>query len=188
VAIGPEAGGNSWYHGKAEEQVLESVEQARKYLNIDTRRLYLVGRSMGGAGALTIAMHHPDRVAGVVSLAGVSDYPAICKTNSYMLGNDAGSVRTRFGGTPDEKPEVYRQMSAVNYAEVLKTIPVFLIHGATDGVVPVYHSRALAEKLQKAGGKVVFKEVPNEGHNMEMIEWFTADYFKFLEGNPPARK
>ena len=41
-------------------------------------------------------------------------------------------------------------------------------------------SQALV-KLLEPGGKLKSKLVPNEKHNMEMIEWFAADYFKFLD-------
>jgi len=188
VAIAPEANGNSWYAGKAEAQVLETVDQIQKYVNVDANRLYLVGRSMGGAGALSIAVHHPDRVAGVVALAGVSDYVEYCNGNKdLLLGEKPGSVRLAFEGLPGDKPEVYRSMSAIHFADTLKKMPVYLIHGEADDIVPVKQSQALI-KLLEPGGKLKYKLVPGEKHNMEMIEWFAADYFKFLDDNPPAKK
>ena len=182
VAVGPEGGGNNWYYGKAEEQVLETVDHLKKYVNIDTNRLILVGRSMGGAGALTIAMHHPDRVVGVVSLAGVSDYVEFALGNKELLLADIpGSVKTSFGGLPDQQKDTYRSMGAVHHVDVLKKMPVYLIHGAEDTVVPASHSRKLAEQLKKAGGNVAYVEAPKQDHNMEMIEWYAPQYFKFLE-------
>jgi len=181
IAVEPEGDGNSWYVGKAEEQVLETVQQLKAFLNVDDTRLYLIGRSMGGAGALTIAMHHPDKVAGVVSLAGISDYAALVKSSPYLLNNEPGSVRSEFGGTPEDKPAAYHEMSAVNHVDVLKKMPVYLIHGGADDIVPVTQSQTLAKLLQDGGGQISYKEVPGEKHNMEMIERFAADYFKFLD-------
>jgi len=185
IAVGPEAGGNDWYYGNAENQVLETIEELRTYLNIDDSRIYLVGRSMGGAGALTIAMRHPGKFAAVVALAGVSDYFKLAKKVPGLFKDEPGSVTRAFGGTPEEIPGVYTQMSAVNYINILKDIPVFLIHGKKDKVISVKHSRTLAKMLKKAGGRVVYKERKKKGHDMEMIEWFADEYFEFIENNQP---
>ena len=184
VMIGPEAGGNSWYSPQAEEQVLETVEHVKKYVNIDDNRLVLIGRSMGGAGALTIAMHHPDRVMGVVALAPVTDYVEFSNSNpGLLLADQPGSVKTAFGGLPDDIPKVYKDMSAIHAADAFSKFPVYIIHGADDPVVPVTHSQKLVPLIKKAGGQVIYKEVPKEGHNMEMIEYFTGEYFPFIEKN-----
>jgi len=192
IAIGPEAGGNSWYYGKAEEQVLETVDEVAKYLSIDKQRLVLIGRSMGGGGALTIAMHHPDRVIGTVALAPITDYLEFSLGNKeLLLAANPGSVRTAFGGLPEEVPKAYKAMNALEGVDALAKMPVYLIHGADDPIVNVTHSRKLVPLLEKAGGKVKYVEVPKEQHNMEMIEWYAPDYFTFLEANakkPAARE
>lgn len=189
IAVGPEAGGNTWYYGKSEQQVLETIDEIRRYVNVDPNRLILVGRSMGGAGALTIAAHYPERVAGVVALAGVSDYVEYVNGNpGLLLGDSAGSVKTAFGGTPDSNPKAYRHMSAIYAADKLRGVPVYLIHGDKDQINPPSHSRKLVPLLKKAGVPVVYKEVKDQEHNMEMIEWFAPEYFRFLEANSEKLK
>lgn len=184
IAVGPEAGGNTWYYGSSEQQVLETVDHLTKYLNIDANRLVLIGRSMGGAGALTVAMHHPDRVMGVVALAPVSDYVEFSQGNpGLLLSGQPGSVSGSFGGLPTDIPDAYRKMSAIHGVDVLKKLPIYIIHGGKDTIVPVSHSQKLVPLLKKAGGTVQYKEMPKEEHNMEMIEWFADEYFKFIDAH-----
>ena len=184
VAIGPEAFGNSWYNDKGEQQVLESVDEVAKSVSIDTSRLVLIGRSMGGAGALTIAMHHPDRVVATVALAPITDYVEYSNGNpGLLLADGPSSVKTAFGGMPDDKAEVYRSMSAIHNIDKLSKVPVYLIHGDKDGVVNVEHSRRIVPLLKKAGGKVMYKEVKDQDHVMEMIEWYVPEYFEFIDKN-----
>jgi predicted peptidase len=47
----------------------------------------------------------------------------------------------------------------------LKDIPVWLVHGDADTVVPVERSRSVVENLTKVGGKPVYVEFPGVGHN-----------------------
>jgi dipeptidyl aminopeptidase/acylaminoacyl peptidase len=182
IAVCPEAGGNSWYYGPAEQQVLETVDEVKKHLNVDPNRLLLIGRSMGGAGALTIGMHNPKRVMGIVALAPVTDY------TEYAKGGADPSVAQSFKAKLAEKPDVYASMSAMQFIDTLKKIPVYLIHGEADPIIPFSNSQKLSEALKKAEGNVKFVNVPNEKHNMEMIEYYAADYFKFCEEKPSTVK
>ncbi len=60
-----------WGGTRSERSItLSAVAQLRRRMWIDERRIYLAGVSMGAHGAWDIAMHHPDRFAGVFSLLG----------------------------------------------------------------------------------------------------------------------
>jgi phospholipase/carboxylesterase len=54
----------------AEQRVFDSLEVAARKYHIDPRRIFLSGFDVGGTMALRLAMSHPDRFAGVISLCG----------------------------------------------------------------------------------------------------------------------
>lgn len=53
-----------------EQRVFESIAVARRQANISPRRIFLAGFGTGGTAALRVAMNHPHRFAGVLSLCG----------------------------------------------------------------------------------------------------------------------
>lgn len=58
----------------AEQRVFDSIELAAHKYHIEPRRIFLGGFDVGGTMALRLAMSHPDRFAGVLSLCGA--FPA----------------------------------------------------------------------------------------------------------------
>ena len=55
---------------QAEQRVFDSLDVAARTYNISSRRIFLVGFDSGGTMALRLAMSHPSRFAGVISLCG----------------------------------------------------------------------------------------------------------------------
>lgn len=64
----PYARQNSGYRGIAESEVLQVYRMVKDAYPVDPDRIYLMGHSMGGGGALNIALHHPDLFAGVIAI------------------------------------------------------------------------------------------------------------------------
>jgi phospholipase/carboxylesterase len=54
----------------AEQRVFDCIELAAQKLNISRKRIFVAGFDCGGTMALRLAMSHPDRFAGVISLCG----------------------------------------------------------------------------------------------------------------------
>ena len=54
----------------AEQRVFESIDQISRKYNVHPRRVFLAGFDHGGTMAMRIAMSHPSRFAGVLSLCG----------------------------------------------------------------------------------------------------------------------
>ncbi len=64
-----------WSHAEqdlqqAEQRIFDSVEIAFRRFNIHARRVFLAGFDTGGTMALRVAMNHPYKFAGVLSLGG----------------------------------------------------------------------------------------------------------------------
>ncbi len=75
VSDQPEKEGFGWQQAddhiaQAEQRVFEAVEMAGRKLHIAPRRVFLVGFDCGGTMAFRLAMNHPERFAGVVSIDG----------------------------------------------------------------------------------------------------------------------
>lgn len=134
----------------------------------------LVGHSAGGHLALWAAGRHrlpqssrwhrrsPLPVAGVVSLAGVSD---LVRADELRLGADA--TRALLGGDSRAEPQRY---ATANPAALLPLgAPTILVHGTDDDVVPVELSRAYARRATAAGDEVELVELEGIGH-FELID------------------
>lgn len=68
-------GGYRWeqsrdHIGAAEQRVFDCVEIAREKFNIHPGRVFLAGLGCGGTMAFRVALHHPRRFAGALSLGG----------------------------------------------------------------------------------------------------------------------
>lgn len=55
---------------RAEHRIFEAVEQAQRRYHVAPRRIFLAGSGIGGTVALRLALMHPARFAGVLSLGG----------------------------------------------------------------------------------------------------------------------
>jgi predicted peptidase len=65
-------------------------------------------------------------------------------------------------------------------AEKIKNIPVWVFHGAKDGAVKVERSRRMVEALKKAGGKPIYTEYPEVGHDSWNPAYKDAKMFAWL--------
>jgi predicted esterase len=70
-AGGPNPGANDPpnVHELSEKDVLNVLELVRKEFNVDDRRTYLMGHSMGGAGTFHLAVKYPGNWAATASIA-----------------------------------------------------------------------------------------------------------------------
>ena len=64
-----------WSHDErdlqqAEQRIFDSIEMAFRRFHIDSRRVFLAGFDTGGTMAFRVAMNHPYKFAGVLSLGG----------------------------------------------------------------------------------------------------------------------
>ncbi|MDP3915442.1 MAG: dienelactone hydrolase family protein [Bacteroidota bacterium] len=59
---------NSGYRGIAESELLQILSEVKLDYSIDPDRIYIIGHSMGGAGTLNFALHHPDMFAACTAI------------------------------------------------------------------------------------------------------------------------
>ena len=131
------------------------------------RRLTLVGHSAGGQLALWAASRaslpaasrwHTTRlqVTGVVALAPAADLGAMA-----AQGIGDGAVEEFLGGGPTEVPDAY---AVADPARLVPGVPVELLHGADDDVIPPALSEEYAARAAAAGADCRLDLVPGVGH------------------------
>ena len=125
-------------------------------------RTCLLGRSRGGLWSSSWAISHPERVSG---LAGI--YPVFDLTTYPGLKKAAAA----YGLTESELSNSLHQHNPIAKIDKLAKagIPVFIIHGKADKVVPLKENSAeLVNRYKELGqGKLVdLVVVEGQGHNL----------------------
>jgi acetyl esterase/lipase len=132
------------------------------------RRITLVGHSSGGHLALWAASRQSlpsgspwytadGLVTGAVVMAPAADLTAMAAGSV-----SDGAVTEFLGGSPDEVPEVY---NAADPARLRPGVPLRLLHGSDDDVIPVAMSQAYADGLTARGADHRLSVVEGMGHD-----------------------
>ena len=129
------------------------------------RRVFLLGGSMGGTACLTFAALHPELVDGVASFNGTA--------NLVEYTNFPDAIAASFGGGKTAVPDEYKKRSAEFWPERF-TMPVAIMVGGKDAVVPPHSAVRLAGALKKRGRDVLLIQRAEVGH------WTNYDDVKAL--------
>jgi dipeptidyl aminopeptidase/acylaminoacyl peptidase len=130
---------------------------------VDAKRAAMVGASYGGYAAMRAAQRDGALYRCAVAFAGISDLPALMRYDSQFLNSGGGDDWLRHQA-PDLK-----DVSPINFVEQFSA-PILLVHGKADQRVPVKQSRALAERLARAGKPVTYLEQPKGDHFLSRAE------------------
>jgi len=144
----------SWMGPAAEADMVQIIAELKREHGV--KRVFLCGGSMGGTGALTFAVKHPELLDGVASMNGTA--------NLWEYGNFLDAIAESYGGTKEAVPDEYRGRSAEFYPWRL-TMPVAICAGALDGLVPADSVVRLASALQELDRKVLLLYREEGGHS-----------------------
>jgi len=117
----------------SEKDVMNVLQMTREEFNVDPDRTYLLGHSMGGAGALFLGQKHPDEWAAVAALA-----PA-----AFMMEQNRAEI-----------------LAGMQKADV----PVLIVQGDADPVVPADNTRRWGATLKESGMKGQYVELAGADH------------------------
>jgi dipeptidyl aminopeptidase/acylaminoacyl peptidase len=186
-----EAGYGEWGR-KMQTDLSDGVRWLDAQGIIDPARVCIVGASYGGYAALAGATLDPDVYRCAVSIAGVSDLRNMVVWTSRQTGRrDHPAVRywNRFMGAEKLGDRSLDERSPARLAS-RATIPILLIHGRDDTVVPIEQSRMMANALRGAGKPYEFVELDGEDHWLSRADTRTrmlTETVRFLEVNNPAK-
>ncbi len=172
------SGYDDWYIEQTRRDITDVLSLLRNDFAIDSSHVHIMGRSMGGGGALKYAMFNPQVIASLVDIHGITNFTQFYTDdtqNSYRA-----SLRAAYGGTPSQVPQVYANESALGNEIRFRHTPVMIMHGTLDATVNVGQSRALNQSLSALGYTVKYIEVPGGDHSpsivygreMEIFNWF----------------
>jgi dipeptidyl aminopeptidase/acylaminoacyl peptidase len=156
---------------------------------VDPKRVCIVGASYGGYAALAGAAFDPGVYRCAASVAGPADLHRMVAWTKVHNGVAAQRYWTRFMGATDPKDKVLDEISPSDHADRI-SIPVLLVHGKDDTVVPLEQTRVMEKALRDAGKPVEVVVMPSEDHwlsrgetRLQMLKSVVA----FLEKNNPPQ-
>jgi dipeptidyl aminopeptidase/acylaminoacyl peptidase len=132
----------------------------------DPKRVAIGGGSHGGTMVNYAVTKYPDLWVAALSLFGVADRATYIQRSNR---NSAIRWETKFGGTLQEKPEVYRKANILPDVPKIKA-PLLVLWGEEDPQVPPYESFQLITALKKNNKTFVYFSYPHEGHGFSQPE------------------
>ena len=175
IVVMPDAE-NSWYVNSAtvdqdrfEDYVMKDLPRhIQQRYSVDTAKQGIAGLSMGGYGAIMLALKHPTRFRFVGSLSGALSYPrAMADTLRTPGRNLLPSLRRAFG---ERNVDFQNRHDAMLLAQeaARDSLPYFyFVIGTSDGFrdfLPAH--RALTDQLRASGAHYEYHETPG-GHSWQ---------------------
>jgi poly(3-hydroxybutyrate) depolymerase len=131
----------------SEQDVLNVLAMIREEFNVDPKRTYLLGHSMGGAGTLYLGAKHADNWAAIAAIA----------------------------------PAAFRLEPAATLDAVKDTLPILVVHGEADTLVPADNVRRWRDYLATNAKTQQYTEYAGADHGSiidlamdEIFAWFAA--------------
>ncbi|WP_020389243.1 alpha/beta fold hydrolase [Kribbella catacumbae] len=155
------------------EDVATAIDALKAQRRLDLGKVVAVGHSAGGhlavwaAGRQNLPSAAPGAapkviLKGAVSQAGILDLVGGVREN---LGGQA--VQSLMGADPAADRARYELASP--YERLPLKVPVALVHGDHDRIVPLGQSQRYRDAATRAGDNVTLTELPNAGH-FELID------------------
>ncbi|KAL5512362.1 hypothetical protein ACEPAG_3354 [Sanghuangporus baumii] len=134
---------------------------------INLARVMITGGSAGGYVVLqSLCSERSETYVAGTSSYGISDLFNLAKFTHKFESHYMDKL---LGGRPEEIPDVYKARSPVYHADQIN-VPLLLLQGADDQVVPKEQSEAIRDAIEARGGVVVYKLFEGEGHGWRKAE------------------
>ncbi len=146
---------------------VEDMVAARNWLVqqgiAEPSQIFITGWSWGGYLTLQALGTHPSLWAGGMAGIALSD---------LIMNDETSTIRTNIhslmGGTPQEKPEQYKDASPITYVEQVKA-PVLIIQGRNDTRCPSHPIEVYEARLKELG-KLIKVHWFDAGHGTGDVE------------------
>jgi len=129
--------------------------------SLDASRVAVFGASYGGYMALAAAVHYSDRLSAAVDRVGISNFVTFLENTQ---GYRRDLRRLEYGDERDpEMRKFLERISPLNNVDKIH-IPLFVVQGDNDPIVPASESEQLVRALRERGQTVWYLNALNEGH------------------------
>jgi dipeptidyl aminopeptidase/acylaminoacyl peptidase len=172
-------------NGRLREDSVRDMGSALDWIatqpGLDAKRVVVMGGSYGGYMALAASVRLADRIAGAVSVVGISNFVSFLEnTESYRRD----LRRAEYGDERDPAMrEFLHSISPLNLADRI-TKPLLVVQGKNDPRVPWTESEQIVRSLQARGTPVWYLLADNEGHGFvrrENADFYFATVVSFLQ-------
>jgi dipeptidyl aminopeptidase/acylaminoacyl peptidase len=159
------AAGYGEFGRKMQTDLSDGVRYLVKEGIADPKRVCIVGASYGGYAALAGATLDTGVYRCAVSVSGISDVRRMLYREGGDRMVDGIAVRywDRFMGVKGPRDPVVDTISPIKHIDAV-SIPVLLIHGKDDTVVPYEQSSVIYDALHHAGKPVEMVTLAHEDH------------------------
>jgi dipeptidyl aminopeptidase/acylaminoacyl peptidase len=158
-----EAGYRQW-GGLMQDDVTDGVRAMIERGIADPQRTCIVGASYGGYAALAGAAFTPNLFKCAVSINGVTDLPALMREEVPLydgtISTSLSVWKARIGAPNDSNLAAKSPINAVKSIH----IPILVVYGTGDAVVPTEQSQRMVHALQEAGKNVTVVALSGEDH------------------------
>ncbi len=149
---------------------LQDIVYARKYsIDIglsDPDRIAIAGASYGGFMTYLATVKTPELWRAAAAIVGIVDWLEMYELSDAVFRS---FIERLMAGKPEEKIELYKDRSATNFVEKLKT-PLLIWHRANDSRVPLKPVLKYAMKLLDLNKNFELHVVSEEGHGPQKVE------------------
>lgn len=175
IVVMPDAE-NSWYvnsstvaQDRFEDYIMKDLPGSiQQQYSVDTTKQAIAGLSMGGYGAIMLALKHPARFRFAGSLSGALSYPRAMGDTLRTPGrNLLPSLRRAFGERDVDFQKRHDVMLLAQEAARDSLPYLYFVIGTSDGFrdfLPAH--RALTDQLRASGAHYEYHETPG-GHNWQ---------------------
>jgi len=127
-----------------------------------SKKPVLLGQSRGGLMMFCWAFRNPGKlkaIAGIYPVCNLADWPMRAMKQAtlddYEMSEDAFLKQLGAFNPPNNLTALAKNQ-----------VPIFIVHGDSDKIVPYDHNgKLIKEAYEKAGGEIEVKVVPDQGHN-----------------------
>ena len=162
-------------NGKLREDSVKDIgallDWIKEQPDLDAGKVMISGGSYGGYMTLASAVHFSDRIAGALSVVGISNFVTFLeRTESYRRD----LRRAEYGDERD--PEMRAFLESISPLAGVDRIgkPLFVVQGFNDPRVPYTEAEQIVAALKKRSTPVWFMMAKDEGHGF--VKKPNADY------------
>jgi dipeptidyl aminopeptidase/acylaminoacyl peptidase len=150
-----------------QDDVTDGVEHLIQTGQATRGKICIAGASYGGYAALMGAVKTPELYQCASSISGVTDLPSQAEHDKNYYGKKSESwenVKLQLGDPQRDKA----RMIANSPARLAKhiQIPVQLIHGSEDDVVPIQQSERMRDALKAVNNPAKYVRLKDVDHNL----------------------
>jgi dienelactone hydrolase len=183
------AAGQGQWGRKMQTDLSDGVRHLASQGIVDPARVCIVGASYGGYAALAGVSLQRGIYRCAVAVAGVSDLHRLVKPSAGVRteANIGARYLERWLGVSDVDDPTVDERSPLRHADAIE-VPLLLIHGRDDMVVPYEQSRWMADELKRLHKTYKLVDLKAEDHwlsqsqtRLQMLQEVVA----FLKTNNP---